>query len=1378
MKRRLPSLLALTCVWGALHICASSLLLAGTTGQSDTLRIMDYNLLNYPGSDAATRDPYFRKVVHSAKPDILIVEEMTSQSGVNTFLNDVMDYYQPGLYTTIPFHDGPDTDPHIYFKTTKVTFITANFIPTALRNIGEYILKVNATSDTIHLFAVHLKADQGLQYESSRRAEATVLRNYLTALPAGTKFMVMGDFNFYWSTDSGFVKLTESEANNNGRLKDPINQVGYWHDNASYELYHTQSPRTRSFGGGSTGGMDDRFDFILTSISSLDGNTIVSSYKAYGNDGNHLNDSINRLPNTAVPDSVANGLEYASDHLPVMCDFQFSNASLPGSFVQISPSNAASNQPINGTLTWHSASGATSYDVYLGTSNPPTTKVSAAQTDTTYAYASLSNNTTYYWKIVAKTGSGSMDATGSPWSFTTIVAAPGAFNLTGPSNSATNQAIAGSLSWQSSTNATGYDVYLDMNNPPVTVVSSNQPGTSYSYSGLSNSTAYYWKIVAKNTGGNTVATGSPWSFTTIVAAPGAFNLSSPGNSATNQPIAGSMSWQSSTNANAYDVYLGTNNPPTTLVSSNQTGISYAYSGLQHSTTYFWKVIAKNIGGNTAATGTPWSFATIVAAPGSFGIVSPLNEATDQTISGTLTWQSSANAVTYDVYLDTMNPPSVVVSANQTGTAYGYSGLLNSTTYFWKVMAKNAGGTTVSTGAPSSFVTTAFNAPGAFLLVAPSNGASGLPLSGTLSWSSSDSADSYDVFLDTLNPPVNLISPGSNATSHPFSGLAPGTAYYWKVVARNAHGSTVASNAISNFSTAYLLAPATALIPSTVTSTTLQLSWNDNANNEDGYRVLRSTISAGPFVQVGNDLPVNSVGFVDTGLSINQRYYYRVLPFNVLGNGNFVSLDVTTLANVPAVAALTSGDYSSVNVTIDPSHNPASTEFALQAAADSATLYVQADGALGAAAVWRTYGGWGDSLGTGVTGLRACTQYVFRVKARNADSVETALSTGAAQSTKCFIVTSSISKGWNLVSVPIAITKVYRSTVFPGSSSNVFAYQGRYVAGDTVSNGVGYWLKFNDDSTLTMMGSPHLSDTILLDPGWNIIGALSSPVSVSAMTEDSTGTVASAFFGYHGSYVFADSLLPMRGYWVKARSQGKLIMAVSAGLSKAAARFSVKELLPGLNSLVFEDQAGHRQTLYFGACDEDSSSLSKFDAPPLPPVEIFDVRFSSQRYDEMVPRNRKAISEFPITTQGVVYPLKVSWRVNDNAGVKYEFLGATQSKALGNSGTMTIDNGAAGLRLRAEAAGVSAVPKEFALEQNYPNPFNPLTIVNFQLPIGNYVTLKVYNVLGQEVVTLVSGMQEAGYRSVSFDGSNLPSGVYFYRMTAGNFSAMKKMILLK
>lgn len=93
-----------------------------------------------------------------------------------------------------------------------------------------------------------------------------------------------------------------------------------------------------------------------------------------------------------------------------------------------------------------------------------------------------------------------------------------------------------------------------------------------------------------------------------------------------------------------------------------------------------------------------------------------------------------------------------------------------------------------------------------------------------------------------------------------------------------------------------------------------------------------------------------------------------------------------------------------------------------------------------------------------------------------------------------------------------------------------------------------------------------------------------------------------------------------------------------------------------------------------------------------------------------------------------------------------------------------------------AAG--AVPSSFALQQNYPNPFNPTTQISFDLPQASRVELSVYNVLGQKVETLIDGAMDAGTHQIEWNGDGNSSGIYFYRLQADNFSATKKMMMLK
>ncbi len=89
-----------------------------------------------------------------------------------------------------------------------------------------------------------------------------------------------------------------------------------------------------------------------------------------------------------------------------------------------------------------------------------------------------------------------------------------------------------------------------------------------------------------------------------------------------------------------------------------------------------------------------------------------------------------------------------------------------------------------------------------------------------------------------------------------------------------------------------------------------------------------------------------------------------------------------------------------------------------------------------------------------------------------------------------------------------------------------------------------------------------------------------------------------------------------------------------------------------------------------------------------------------------------------------------------------------------------------------------LPQSFTLEQNYPNPFNPSTLIKFSLPESGVVTLKIFNSLGEETALLVNSFKERGTYSVKFNAAGLPSGIYYYKLIAGNFSEVKKMILNK
>jgi len=352
------------------------------------------------------------------------------------------------------------------------------------------------------------------------------------------------------------------------------------------------------------------------------------------------------------------------------------------------PADSAANVSITEDLSWTAGSGATSHDVYFGTSSPGAFQ--GNQAATTFDTGAMANDTTYYWRIDEVNAGGT--TTGTVWNFTTIVGAPVQASNPGPANSAADVAVNADLSWTAGSGATSHDVYFGTSSPGS--YQGNQAATTFDTGAMANDTTYYWRIDEVNAGGTT--TGSVWNFTTIVAAPSQATNPSPGNSATDVAVDADLSWTAGSGTTSHDVYFGTSSPG--AFQGNQAATTFDTGTMTNDTTYYWRIDEVNAGGTTP--GSVWSFTTIVAAPSQATSPSPADSAADISINTDLSWTAGSGAATHDVYFGTSSPGSY--QGNQAATTFDPGAMDYDTTYYWRIDEVNAGGTT--TGSVWSFTT--------------------------------------------------------------------------------------------------------------------------------------------------------------------------------------------------------------------------------------------------------------------------------------------------------------------------------------------------------------------------------------------------------------------------------------------------------------------------------------------------------------------------------------------------------------------------------------------------------------------------------------------------------------------------------------------------
>ena len=309
----------------------------------DTLTVMQYNLLYYgnyqsgfadcfeTNNNTQRKDECIRTIVDYVKPDIITVCEFGATQALQTdFLRHNLNINGANYWQSdnIINYANSNIINHIFYDSRKMGLKKHVALQTNPRDTDVYELYLKtpslAAGDTTKLVCIVAHPKAGMGYEGQRRALMQVAMDHVNQYYPTDNVLIMGDFNMYGASESGYRLLTQTYSNPSICFMDPlaiVGGVGEWTNNNQFTAFHTQSTRSYSDECFSSGGLDDRFDFILMAdeiaFSYNHLRYVQGSYHAVGNDGRHFNMSVNQGNNTAVPAEVAEALFDGSDHLPV-----------------------------------------------------------------------------------------------------------------------------------------------------------------------------------------------------------------------------------------------------------------------------------------------------------------------------------------------------------------------------------------------------------------------------------------------------------------------------------------------------------------------------------------------------------------------------------------------------------------------------------------------------------------------------------------------------------------------------------------------------------------------------------------------------------------------------------------------------------------------------------------------------------------------------------------------------------------------------------------------------------------------------------------------------------------------------------------------------
>ena len=326
----------------ALHLGCCIAILGWLVGAAEgQVRCFSWNIAKTIGDPVAIEEVFAAaaaddKPGFAVAPAIIALQEVTTSSR-RTIVSIVADAipgvtYAEGVYTAAQGEDGSGGAQLLLYRTDIFEEDQSghrDIFTGAGRDADRWKLRLLGSNDqagVVWVYSMHLKANNTGADAAIRQIGAESVRNDANGLPAGSNIVYLGDFNVYSNAELAYQEFL---APGPGQAEDPLGS-GSW-GGSSNAVKQTQSPRSSSAGGLVGGGMDDRFDMQLMSLALMDedGFSVVSgTYRAFGNDGNHYNESINDGNNsyytTNIPRSnnLADSLFEASDHIPVISDWR------------------------------------------------------------------------------------------------------------------------------------------------------------------------------------------------------------------------------------------------------------------------------------------------------------------------------------------------------------------------------------------------------------------------------------------------------------------------------------------------------------------------------------------------------------------------------------------------------------------------------------------------------------------------------------------------------------------------------------------------------------------------------------------------------------------------------------------------------------------------------------------------------------------------------------------------------------------------------------------------------------------------------------------------------------------------------------------------